>query len=129
DQGPADGYHEDETSFELRWPLWYVASRAMWGTEKTGEELLRDACGKLFGAAAEQMFLYYRKLAEISEKTEEYSMTWVPPDVKKLYGSHIEELTEIVKAVRTARAGCTNVEKERISNQLSYWAAIVKKTS
>lgn len=127
DQGPAGGYHEDDTSFDLRWPLWYVASRSMWGTDKTGEELLRDACDKLFGTAAEAMFNYYAKLAEISENSREYSMTWVPADVKKFYGPYKEELIELVKAIRNAAAGCTNLERERVHNQLGYWARLANK--
>ena len=129
DQGPADGYLEDESTFALRWPLWYVASRSMWGTEKNGEELLRDACDKLFGAAGEAMFNYYKKLADISESSTEYSMTWVPANVKKFYGPYKDELIELVKAVRSAQAGCTNIEKERIHNQLGYWAKLANKLS
>ncbi|MBQ3934662.1 MAG: DUF4838 domain-containing protein [Clostridia bacterium] len=127
DQGPADGYYEDETSFALRWPLWYVASRAMWGTDKTGSELLRDACEKLFGAAGEAMLNYYLKLADISEHSTEYSITWVPADVKKFYGPYLEELTSLVKEIRAAAAGCTNIEKERVRVQLGYWAKLANK--
>ncbi len=127
DHGPLAGYNEDDTAFDLRWPLWYVAARSMWGTEKTGEELLRDACDKLFGAAAGPMFEYYMKLAEISENSEEYSMTWVPANVRKFYGSHKDELVEIVKRVLQSRKDCTDIEKERVNNQMAYWTATLKK--
>ena len=127
DQGPTSSYNEDATSFDLRWPLWYVASRSMWGTEMTGEELLHDACVKLFGAAAEPMFEYYKKLADISENSNEYSMTWVPANVKRFYGAYKDELTAIVKKIQEARRECTDKEIERINNQLAYWTALLKK--
>ncbi|NLN56347.1 MAG: DUF4838 domain-containing protein [Clostridiales bacterium] len=121
DQGPAESYLEDEDSISLRWPLWYVASRAMWCTQLTGEELLEDACDKLFGSAAGEMFEYYKKLAEASENCEGYSMTWVPPTVKEMYGGYRNEIEDIVSRVRTAMDSCTEVEKQRIENQLGYW--------
>ena len=127
DQGPADGYLEDASSFDLRWPLWYVASRSMWGTDMTGEELLHDACVKLFGAAAEPMFNYYKKLAEISENSDEYSMTWVPANVRRFYVKYKDELIELTEAIKEARRDCTKIEKERINNQLGYWAELLNK--
>ena len=64
DQGPAPSYRETEQSFSLRWPLWYVASKGMWDDSLTGEQILYDACRKLYGAAADEMFTYYKALAD-----------------------------------------------------------------
>ena len=98
-----------------------MASRAKWCTQLTGEELLEDACDKLFGSAAGEMFEYYKKLAEASENCEGYSMTWVPPTVKEMYGGYRNEIEDIVSRVRTAMDSCPEVEKQRIENQLGYW--------
>lgn len=128
DQGPAKSYLEDDTSFELRWPLWYVAAKLSWDNSKTGEELLRDACDKLFGKAAGLMFDYYKKLADASEYCEEYSMTWVPPYVNQVYNSYADPLytythyiNEIAKAIEEIKPECTATEQQRIDNQLAYW--------
>ncbi|MDD4124644.1 MAG: DUF4838 domain-containing protein [Eubacteriales bacterium] len=121
DQGPAEGYLEDESSIALRWPLWYVASRAMWGTDMTGEELLKDACCKLFGSAADAMFEYYQKLAYASESCESYSITWVPPTVKQMYEDYEDEIDIIIAKIRAAMEGCSETEKQRIESQLYYW--------
>ena len=127
DQGPIDAYYEDKTSFNLRWPLWYVASRSMWGTNKSGEELLYDACKKLFGNAAESMYKYYKKLADISENTNLYSMTWVPANVNDFYKNYVAEINNIVKTIKSDRNKCNDLEKQRIDNQLAYWDLALKK--
>ena len=93
----------------------------------TGEELLHDACVKLFGAAAEPMFKYYQKLAETSENSKEYSLTWVPANVRSFYRKYKDEIVAIVKEIQTARRDCTDIEKERINNQLAYWTATLSK--
>lgn len=121
DQGPADGYHEDNSSFVIRWPLWYVAAMGEWGTDKTGEELLADACDKLFGNASSQMFAFYQMLAEASENCSSYSMTWVPPTIKEMYKSRQPKLNTIVASIRSAMKNCTDKEKERINQTLKYW--------
>lgn len=38
----------------------------MWDGSLTGEDILMDACQKLFGNAANEMFAYYKALADSS---------------------------------------------------------------
>ncbi len=121
DQGPLAGYNEDESSFSLRWPLWYVSSKAMWTDEMTGEEILKDACSKLYGPAADAMFDYYKALADCSENCTAYSMTWVPPTVKEVYFKNKKDLQAKIDAVKDVLSECNDTEKERIRNQLEYW--------
>ena len=127
DQGPLAGYLEDDSSFSLRWPLWYVASKAMWTDEMTGEEILLDACNKLYGKASDAMFNYYKALADCSEKCTAYSMTWVPPTVKEVYYKYKADLVAAVDAIKAVMDECTDVEKERINNQLGYWEKLYAK--
>ncbi len=53
DQGPLPGYYETQDDYDLRWPLWYVASKGMWDASLTSEQILKDACRKLYGSAAD----------------------------------------------------------------------------
>ena len=127
DQGPLAGYLEDESTFSLRWPLWYVSSKAMWTDEMTGEEILKDACNKLYGPAADAMFDYSKALADCSENCTAYSMTWVPPTVKEVYKNGKADLMKKIDAVKAVMRECNDIEKERIENQLEYWNKLYNK--
>lgn len=82
DQGPSSTYRENRTSFAVRWPLWYVSSKGMWDGSLTGEDILMDACQKLFGNAANEMFAYYKALADSSELCRSTNtICWVPPEI------------------------------------------------
>ena len=123
DSGPAANYRENEASFALRWPLWYVAAKGMWDDSLTGEDILKDACNKLYGVAANEMFAYYKALADAagSCKSPE-AVVWVPPAPNVVYtDSHEKKIDAAVAAVKAKLSKVSAVEKERIENQLSYW--------
>ncbi|HOB37310.1 MAG TPA: DUF4838 domain-containing protein [Candidatus Avimonas sp.] len=123
DQGPSAAYRETEKSFELRWPLWYVSAKGMWDGSLTGEEILADACNKLFGNAAKEMLAYYKALADSSELCRSSnSIAWVPPNPSEVYTTErIKVIDNAVAAVRNKLNSVTAVEKQRIENQLEYW--------
>ena len=87
DQGPLAAYRETEASLPLRWPLWYVAAKGMWEPNMTGDQILQDACNKLYGKGADAMLAYYKALAEASKQCTAKSYAWVPPSpVGRVYG-------------------------------------------
>lgn len=58
----ADEYPQDFPGYPQRWPLYYVGLRGMWDMEVSSEQVMTEACDKLFGPASPHMFKFYRLL-------------------------------------------------------------------
>lgn len=122
DHGPIAAYNEYNSSFPLRWPLWYVAAKGMWDASLTGDQILMDACSKLFGNAASEMYGYYKALADASESCTAYSMTWVPPEPSQMYtATHIRKIDAAIAKAKAKLNSVSADEKKRMQNQISYW--------
>lgn len=123
DQGPSPTYHETEKSFAVRWPLWYVSSKGMWDSSLTGEQILRDACNKLFGCASAEMFAYYKALADSSEQCHSTStICWVPPNPQEIYtAERIQVIDQTIMAAKNKLSSVTDEQRKRMENQIQYW--------
>lgn len=122
DQGPAESYRESGESFPLRWPLWYVAAKGMWDGSLTGEQILYDACLRLYGEAADKMFFYYKALADSSEQCQGSSICWVPPQPSEMYPSErVELINALVEDAKTMYGTVTADQKARMENQFAIW--------
>lgn len=121
--GPLPAFYEWEDSFALRWPLWYVVSKGMWDGSLTGEQILQDACNKLYGNAANEMFKYYQALAVSSEQCRSSnSVAWIPPNPSEVYThERINAIDNAVSAARKKLGSVTDDQKKRIDNQIQYW--------
>jgi len=111
---------------DLRWPLFYAAARSMWETELDAETLLYEACVKLYGVAADDMFLYYRHLADAAATyggTQE-SIVWVPPKVDEVYGPDYDLIDSAITAATDKVDQLSLLEKSRVENQANYWNSI-----
>lgn len=111
---------------ELRWPLYYAAARCMWETELDAETLLYDACVKLYGAAADEMFLYYRHLADAAAQygAVPESIVWVPPKVTTVYSPSYDLIQQAITSAVAKSGTLTLLEQNRIKNQSNYWANV-----
>lgn len=124
DQGPLMAYHETGNSFPLRWPLWYVASKGAWDASLSANDILSDACSKLFGKAGQAMLGYYNALAAASEQTQGESITWVPCDPSEMYtAAQIQKIDAAANAARAFKGQVSDTEWERIQITLNYWEA------
>ena len=107
----------------FRWALFYVYARSMWDDAVDGETLLYDACQKLFGEAADEMFLYYRTLADCAAVcVSDDGMTWVPPSPFLVYGDYVNELDATVAAVTEKLDLLDPTQRERAEHQIRMWA-------
>lgn len=107
---------------ELRWPLYYTFSKCMYFGDLTGEEVLYDACQKLYGAAADEMFLFYRLLADCAQECDSDSgVNWVPPALLEVYGNSYNMIQNAVRNARAKLDQLTPEQKERVENQLRGW--------
>ncbi len=110
------------SELDVRWPLLYPTARSMWDDAPDGEALLYDACLKLFGAAADEMFVYYRTLADCAEVcVDSTGITWVAPSVIAVYCGYLDLVQEKVDAVTAKLDQLTPDQKARVENQLKFW--------
>ena len=72
--------------------------------------------------AAEGMFRYYMALAETAAACQSSdAITWLPPAVYKVYGEY-DAIQQAVDEVLPLLDQLNAKEKERVENQLGYWA-------
>ena len=112
---------------DIRWPLIYVYARSQWDDAVDGETLLYDACKKLYGEAADEMFLFYRLLADCAAiNVDESGLTWVPPTMFTVYGDYIVEIWDAVAAVEAKLDLLTPEQRERTELHLATWRYVEK---
>ena len=122
DQGPSQAYREYEMSFPLRWPLWYVANKGAWDADASGDDLLKEACDKLFGKASDAMLGYYQALANASKDCNADSHAWAAPDASKVYTpAHVAKIDAALAKAKALLNQVTDLEKQRIENQIELW--------
>lgn len=111
---------------DLRWPLFYAAARSMWEKDLDAETLLYDACVKLYGAAADDMFLYYRHLADagVQHGATTDSIVWVPPKVWDVYHQDAALINSAMEAAYGKLDSLTLIEQNRVKNQYNYWQKV-----
>ncbi len=110
---------------DIRWPLLYVYARSMWNDATDAEAILYDCCKKLYGEAADEMFLFYRILSDCAAiNVDEGGLTWVPPAMFTVYGDYITEIRDAVAAAQAKLDLLTPEQKERVQFQLSTWAYV-----
>ena len=113
---------------DLRWPLYYAAAKCMWNEGYDAETWLYDACIKLYGDAADEMFLYYRHLADAAAQyggTQD-SIVWVPPKVSEVYYPSYEYIDAAINAAVAKTDSLTNLQKARVNNQAGFWTKVTE---
>jgi hypothetical protein len=109
-------------SFPLRWPLWYVANKGAWDADASGDDLLKEACDKLFGKASDAMLGYYQALANASKDCNADSHAWAAPDASKVYTpAHVAKIDAALAKAKALLNQVTDLEKQRIENQIELW--------
>lgn len=95
----------------------------MWDSSLTGEQILRDACNKLFGSASAEMFAYYKALADSSEQCRSTStICWVPPNPQEIYtAERIQVIDQTIMAAKNKLSSVTDEQRKRMENQIQYW--------
>ncbi len=115
--------YEDGDGYPLRWPLYYVAAKGMWDASLSAEQILRDACEKLYGPAAEPMLAYYLRLAQAMAECPQHGNSWNLPDALTVYPSDtIGELRgHLAQAQKVAREHGGPVW-ERVQVDMRTWS-------
>ena len=122
DQGPNDSYESNEfDSYELRWPLWYVSAKAMWNCDLSFEDIMKSACKRLYGDAADIMYDFYNELANANVNCDVFCFEWMLPSGAEMYGNVSGKIDNIMAKARKQGATIGGDIQERIENQYTYW--------
>jgi len=75
----------------IRWPLYYVGARGAWDSALSADDIMREACGKLYGQAAEPMLQFYRTLETAMLETPYPGSLWGLPGPERVYTPAIQD--------------------------------------
>jgi|GEM_PF-2050564 len=112
--------YENGNGFPIRWPLYYMAARGAWDTSLHADDIMREACDKLFGDAADSMFWFYRTLEMAMLYTTKAGGNWNLPGPELIYTPDIEaRATGYITAAAELTADPD--AKARIASELRMW--------
>lgn len=124
DGGPNKVYDISETCYDLRWPLWYINNAALYDSSKNLDDLLLDACNKLYSSAGKQMYEFYKVLIKAMKNSPVNSSdyaTWHMPTVNSTYSAYVAEAdARLAEAMKVATALGGNVYT-RVQSQQYNW--------
>jgi hypothetical protein len=83
--------YENGDGFPVRWPLYYLGARGAWDTSVKADDVMKEACAKLYGGAAESMFAFYRTLEMAMLHTKEAGGNWSLPSPELIYSTAVED--------------------------------------
>lgn len=122
DQGPLPYYERSEGYLDIRWPLWYVAAKGMWDCSLTFEDIMMPACEKLYGAAAEDMYNFYKALNDANKNCATANYWWELVEPKLIYTEKWVNKAETALNSAFAKASTLGGEVlERVENQRENW--------
>ena len=117
----------EERTYPLRWPLFYVAAKGMWDASLTFETILRDACEKLYGPAAPQMFRYFVDLESCMRNCSRHGGTWNLPDPLEVYPADVQaRLSKHLAEAREAAQSASPEVQQRIAADQEIWKVAVE---
>lgn len=107
----------------FQWPLHYVMAKGLWNVDLTAEQILRPACRKLFGQAAEPMLSFYMTCAKALEANPNHGSMWGLPDPSLTYTPEVlETLRGQLGLAMTQAAGESSEVVGRILDVFECWS-------
>lgn len=115
------GYEHDDP-LPLRWPLYHVAARAMWDPDVDSDDVMREACARLYGRAAGHMIGFYGVLERAVSRQRFYGgKNWHLPPVHCLYDPSVVEQAD--RHLEAAAAAAADAEAlARVRQQQAMWS-------
>lgn len=113
--------YEDGSGYPRRWPLYYLAARGLWDPDGDPQQVLREACARLYGPAGEPMYEYFRLHDEAMTQTQVEGSIWNLPPAELIFRDEVVEraraaLHEAIKAARGHRLAC-----QRVAMEVALW--------
>ena len=112
----------EENPYPLRWPLFYVAARHMWDASLSADEILTDACRKLYGPAASAMRRYYRELEHAMRNAPVHSGIWNLPPGDAIYTPEVcQRLRSLLAEAGEAATQGDELIQQRVAAETTVW--------
>lgn len=112
---------EEGTGYPRRWPLYYLAARGLWNPDDDPNEILREACERLYGDAAEPMLRYFTTLARAMKEAHVHrgGSGLPPPDL--IYTTEV--VAEVRDALDKARSAVSEdvPSGQRVAKEIELW--------
>lgn len=121
DQGPNSSYERVNKPFGVRWMQWYCMARGCYNTSLAFNDIMSDACKKLFGNAAKEMLSFYSVLAQANAHCRYPHFNWGLPLVGEIYDDEYRQLAEKELQRAEAIGSLTPEQTARIAEQRSEW--------
>ena len=121
DQGPNDSYERRNNAFPIRWPQWYCMAHACYNTSLRFDDVLLDACEKLYGKASSLMFEFYKAMEQANAHCHYPHFNWGLPLVGEIYDDEFIERVEKALCAAENADGICKLQRERIAQQRSEW--------
>jgi hypothetical protein len=114
--------YEDGSGYPLRWPLYYVAARGMWDGSLSAQDILRDACRRLYGPAAEAMLAYYREIERAFRECPQHGNIWNLPDPLAVFTPQVQRrLRDYLREATRLSAEVGGEVQERLEAERALW--------
>jgi len=108
-------YKKKEDRLAMRWPVYYVGARGMWDVNVTAEQVMREACEKLYGPASEPMLGFYRVIEKAMSETKYHGYSGIPPSPVLVYTDDIQQ-----KATCFLEKAASLANEEKISRRIAH---------
>jgi len=111
---------EKGNGFPLRWPLYYVGARGLWNPDVAAGEVMHEACAKLFGQVADNMFNFYQSLDQAMLDSGLRAKSWRLPSPELVYTPAVVQ--EATMWINRSRKGAVDPDVQaRIAEERKMW--------
>jgi len=114
------GYEKQADPYPLRWPLHYAGARGLWNPNVTARQVMREACRKLYGPAAEPMMQFYRTVEQAAMDATVQGGNWGLGDPRKIYPPAVQ-IQASACLQQALRATNDSAILARIQDETAMW--------
>ena len=122
-----EAWANDGDAHPERWPLFYVGARGLWDPKVTSDQVMAEACQKLYGPASTHMLKFY----QVIEQAAWYAGTqphlsgqaWVLPSPELIYTPQVvAQATEHLQAAAALAGSLADQNiSQRIAEEQQMW--------
>ena len=127
DQGVRWVSYESQVAYEYgngyprRWPLYYLAARGMWNPDADPQEMLREACDRLYGPASESMMRYFTVADDAVQQAQVHGSIWNLPPAELIFRPDVIAQMRSALADAAAVVGDDPLYKQRVATEAALW--------
>ena len=116
-------YERMDDYMSLRWPLYYLSARSMWDCGLSFKDIMLDACQKLYGPAANDMYSFYCLLNQENMNCTAPNFRWSLPRPYEVYDdpNMLLDAELLLDSALEKAAKVGGAVLERVQTQYDNW--------